>query len=1216
MKNLYTLGFAILLFLSCQPDPKDTISTSNRPHEPWVFRSVLDLKPRVITLALHKNLWAAYTTNNGALYKVWDGTVNFSGTVFDTQHGPQPTSMGDAYFENKFDHPFSLKSNGVDLDYTYQYKGHKFQSGHAIILHELTPQNGSPIQIEEQIEYVNKGNSKRGFQRIFTPLNVPSGIQIFFKTNVNSIIVEQDIETNGTWEILNKTSKTFGKAEILALEGQLELQSDEPTEFTSFLHTKAVIENPNSPAEFDLEDSSIALGARLIAQNNCRTCHNTEKKTIGPSYRSVAKKYTDGEDNINMLVNKVRLGGTGVWGDQAMTPHPEISEADLSTMVSYILDLDDPEKTEGADGSSTIKSMNALTNVDTDKLVPGLFVRVYETSNNNDHVPTEILGHASPIMAGVMPNFDNVTGGDFKGLEEHFALFSNGLFLAEKTGNYSFRLWSDDGSLLYVNNEQVIDNDGYHGVEVREITLHLEEGYHDLRIGFFQGGGGKFLSLNFKPEDAEQWKVVPVANLFHYADDHDMLGTLSLPMSVATKIPGEKFPVAGMHPSFTRTQARPDDFTMKIGGMDFMPDGRLAVSTWEPDGGVYLLSNVASVHPSTIGVQKIAEGLAEPLGLKVVDGEIYVMQKQELTKLVDTNGDGVIDEYQTVSDDWGASANFHEFGFGLAYKDGYFYATLATAIQPGGASTQPQIQDRGKLLKINKETGERSFIAHGLRTPNGLGFGYNGDLFIADNQGDWLPSSKILHVREGDWFGSRSVDFKGTAGLTEKKPLVWLPQDEIGNSPTTPSYLNVGPYKNQMIHGEVTNGGVKRVFVEEVEGELQGAVFRFMQGIEGGVNRLVWGPDKALYVGCVGNPGNWQHVGKNWFGVERIAYNEESTFEMLAVKAKSNGIEIEFTEPLQEGDGWSPNDYNIRQWYYLPTIEYGGPKLDDQSLTVQSATVSDDRRSVFLKLNGMKANHVIYVNLKNHFISDMSHSLWSTEAWYTMNNIPKNKNGIVKVSPYKDEVNSLTATEKANGWTMLFNGDNFEGWRTFKESEVKGNRWNISNGTISLNPKNEKTGDLVTDQEYQDFELRLEWKIQNCGNSGVFWNVVEDDKYDAVYRTGPELQILDNVCHPDTRFPTHRAGDLYDMIETNQVTVNPAGQWNKIRLVSKNSQYEFWQNGYKVVAFTMHTDEWKEMVKNSKFVDMPDFGLAKKGHIAIQDHGDEVWFRNIKIKEF
>ena len=205
-----------------------------------------------------------------------------------------------------------------------------------------------------------------------------------------------------------------------------------------------------------------------------------------------------------------------------------------------------------------------------------------------------------------------------------------------------------------------------------------------------------------------------------------------------------------------------------------------------------------------------------------MDDEIYIMQKQELTKLVDNDKDGIIDEYQTVCNAWDVTANFHEFGFGLAYKDGYFYATLATGILPGGASALNQPKHRGSAVKISKETGAIEFVANGLRTPNGIGIGVDEEIFIADNQGDWLPSSKIVHVSKDAWFGSRSVDFEGTANLKEKLPVVWLPQDEIGNSPTTPSYINDGPYKGQLIHGELTHGGIKRDFVEKVNGEYQG----------------------------------------------------------------------------------------------------------------------------------------------------------------------------------------------------------------------------------------------------------------------------------------------------------------------------------------------------------------------------------------------------------
>ncbi len=672
-----------------------------------------------------------------------------------------------------------------------------------------------------------------------------------------------------------------------------------------------------------------------------------------------------------------------------------------------------------------------------------------------------------------------------------------------------------------------------------------------------------------------------------------------------------------VHPSFKIFQARPSVFTPKVGGLDFLPDGRLVISTWDAAGNVYIVDQKTK-DPENIKYKKIASGLAEPLGLKVVNGDIFVMQKQEITKLVDTDGDEIIDEYQTICNDWGVSDNFHEFGFGLEEKDGWLYANLATGILPGGASMPDQHEDRGNAIRVNIESGEMERVAHGLRTPNGVGIGYDGEIFISDNEGDWLPSSKIIHLKKGDWYGSRSVDFEGTEDLEETKPVVWLPQDEIGNSPTQMVGIDFGPYKNQMLHGDVYHGGLKRVFVEEINDKLQGCVFRFSQGLEAAVNRLRWGSDKSLYVGGIGNPGNWGQNQKLWYGLQKLELTGEQAFEMLAVRAKSNGIEIEFTENLVGDDGWNPTSYEVKQWYYQPTVNYGGPKIDEENLFIKSVSKNDQGNKVFLEIDGIKEGHVIYIHLRENFISDEKKSLWSTEAWYTMNQIPQNDLGEVLKSPVEFVANGLTDQEIKEGWVSLFDGQTFSGWHNFNNGKMHSpTKWTVTpDGELHFRPKaNGEGGDIVTDNEYENFELSLEWKIANCGNSGIFYNVVENEKYCCSYLTGVEMQVLDNVCHPDTKFPTHRAGDLYDMIEANPVTVKPAGNWNEARIYSNNGQIEFWLNGYKVVEFEMYNEEWKKMIANSKFVDMPDFGLARKGKIALQDHGDHVWYRNIKIKE-
>lgn len=220
-------------------------------------------------------------------------------------------------------------------------------------------------------------------------------------------------------------------------------------------------------------------------------------------------------------------------------------------------------------------------------------------------------------------------------------------------------------------------------------------------------------------------------------------------------------------------------------------------------------------------------------------------------------------------------------------------------------------------------------------------------------------------------------------------------------------------------------------------------------------------------------------------------------------------------------------------------------------------------------------------------------------------------------SIYTMAQNTLTKKEKKEGWKLLFDGRTTTGWRNYNSNTI-GPGWKVEGGSLFLDnsvTQSEDRGDIVTHDEYENFELLIEWKIDSCGNSGILFNVIEDPKYQRVWHTGPEMQVLDNTCHPDAKIEKHRAGDLYDLIKCSKETVKPAGQWNQVKIISDKSKYEFWLNGTKVVEFTMHTPAWDALVAGSKFKSLPDFGKAKRGHIALQDHGDKVWFRNIKIKE-
>lgn len=210
--------------------------------------------------------------------------------------------------------------------------------------------------------------------------------------------------------------------------------------------------------------------------------------------------------------------------------------------------------------------------------------------------------------------------------------------------------------------------------------------------------------------------------------------------------------------------------------------------------------------------------------------------------------------------------------------------------------------------------------------------------------------------------------------------------------------------------------------------------------------------------------------------------------------------------------------------------------------------------------------------------------------------------------------NTLTEQQIAEGWRLLFDGQTTAGWKNYNKAGV-GAAWKVDNGTLHFdNTVQEGRGDIITADEFENFELMLEWKIDSCGNSGIMFNVVESPEYANTYLTGPEMQVLDNACHPDAKIIKHRAGDLYDLISCSTETVKPAGEWNQVRIVSNNGNCQFWLNGTNVVSFTLHTPEWDALVAGSKFKQWPAFGKAKRGHIALQDHGDKVWYRNIMIR--
>ncbi|WP_337843323.1 DUF1080 domain-containing protein [Rheinheimera sp.] len=206
--------------------------------------------------------------------------------------------------------------------------------------------------------------------------------------------------------------------------------------------------------------------------------------------------------------------------------------------------------------------------------------------------------------------------------------------------------------------------------------------------------------------------------------------------------------------------------------------------------------------------------------------------------------------------------------------------------------------------------------------------------------------------------------------------------------------------------------------------------------------------------------------------------------------------------------------------------------------------------------------------------------------------------------------NQLTKEEQNAGWTLLFNGQDMQQWRNFKSDSLNP-LWVIEDNAMKL--MGQGGGDILTKKTYRNYELMLDWKISEVGNSGVL--IMADESGQYIYSHAPEIQILDNERHPDNKLATHLSGSLYDMVASPVASQKKAGEWNTARIRLENSRLQVWQNGIAVTDILIGSAEWKKLVAGSKFASWPGFAANKTGHIGLQDHGDPVWFKNIKIKE-
>ncbi len=462
--------------------------------------------------------------------------------------------------------------------------------------------------------------------------------------------------------------------------------------------------------------------------------------------------------------------------------------------------------------------------------------------------------------------------------------------------------------------------------------------------------------------------------------------------------PGFGQRLAALHPALEARELDDEALTLRISGMALRGPRELIFTTWEGDLFSVNLEAIPEQGPPPL--RRIAQGLSEPMGLAISNGRIFVTEKNEATELLDEDGDGIFETYRCLSHDWPCSMDSHEYLFGAVVQDSYLYFSSSVGM---GARAKDNYQAplRGSAIKVHVGTGKTEIVAGGLRTPDGIGLGPRGSILITDNQGEWLPADKLIHLQKGAHYQFRSVPpWHPLDHMQPTPPAVWLPHGEIASSPTEPILLpsSWGPYASHVVFGDATFGGLQRVFLEEVDGVMQGAVFPFSQGFRHMFHRFALTSEGELYAGGIAR-GKDQDFIKRVSGLSRIRYTGKAVFEPLAARLRSNGLELEFTQPLAEGSGWNPGGYHVTQWGYQGTQTYGGQKVRPRLAEVRSASVSADRRRVFLELPGLTVGEVIHVRLPQSLPSESGLPLWAGDVWFTVNRIPQDRPGEVRPAP-------------------------------------------------------------------------------------------------------------------------------------------------------------------------------------------------------------------------
>lgn len=443
----------------------------------------------------------------------------------------------------------------------------------------------------------------------------------------------------------------------------------------------------------------------------------------------------------------------------------------------------------------------------------------------------------------------------------------------------------------------------------------------------------------------------------------------------------------------------PKEAYLEVGALAFTPDGTLYVSTRRGE--------IWARKADRSGKAKwwvFASGLHEPLGLFAFgDGDLAVAQRPELSRVRDTNRDGKADRFETLTAAFGVSGNYHEYHFGpVRDKEGNLYGTLNVGWDGRGVSPVPF---RGWAYKLTPK-GEFVPFALGFRSPAGIGLSPQGELFVTDNQGDWMGTSPLFHVQADKFYGHpASLKWeKGYSGpadpidvpledLRQRRtlPSAWFIYGVLGHSPSEPVWDTTqkgkfGPFAGQMLVGDQTKSIITRVVLEKVGGAYQGAVFPFRRGFGSGITRMAFDRDGSLVVG--GTDRGWGATGGKVYALQRLAWTGKVPLEVhgMALGADNSSFELTFTKPVDKALAADPKAYGFQHYTFKYWKTYGSPHVDSTLVAVKEARVSEDGKRVTLVLPGLVKERVYELKMRGLRAQDGT-PLLHDQAFYTLNRL-------------------------------------------------------------------------------------------------------------------------------------------------------------------------------------------------------------------------------------